>query len=128
VRQEVESLLRAETASDAWLADHPIEFDWFADYPPYAVGVEGRELVQAISNAAARVGEHAAATGLNSWHDAASLGLVAEVPAVSYGPGPRNQAHRPDEKISVDRLVRGAQTYSSLILDWCGSERTTHAQ
>jgi acetylornithine deacetylase len=121
VRAEVEREVAAFVREDPWLHDNPSDWEWFADYPPYeAADVEG--LCSVLEDAAAMLGRQMRRRGLNSWHDAASIGARGGIPAVSFGPGDPRLAHKPDEAIAVADLVLGAKALARVMLQWCNSE------
>jgi acetylornithine deacetylase len=121
VRTMIETEIGAALAEDDWLVRQPVRWEWTSDYPPYELD-GGHEVVAAVTKAAASLGRPSGLAGLNAWHDAASLGLFANIPALSCGPGRPEQAHTADESISVDDLTDGAKLFAVLLADYCQAD------
>lgn len=119
VKTELEQMLMARMQADPWLSESPPTIAWITDYPPYEF-TNGENLLSAVDSAGSSLGLSIERVGLDSWHDAASLGLFAGIPAISFGPGDAREAHRVDEAITVERLVLGAKSFAGLYLHYCG--------
>ena len=48
---------------------------------------------------------------------------LVDVPSVSIGPGPTEQAHVVDEFVSVDTLVETTKVLSLATVEWCGIKK-----
>jgi acetylornithine deacetylase len=99
---------------DAWLVEHPPQFEWTGGQFD-AVEVDP-ELPAFMALKAA----HAEEFGVDPEPDGAPYGsdmrlLVheAETPAILYGPGDIKQAHSTDEWIAVDEIVRAARVVTA---------------
>jgi acetylornithine deacetylase len=121
-RRAIREAIDSAANRDAWLAAHPLRWSWSSDYPPYEAN-DVDLLLQVLRQAGDAVGVPVRRAGLNAWHDAASLGRVAGIPAVSCGPGEASQAHAIDESMSITDLVTGAKFFARLIQAYCGVAR-----
>ncbi len=104
VEAEFEGRLAEVVAESEWLTEHPPSFERFSiQFEPAETDPEER-VVRAVSDALAasgRPGEPRGATyGADSRHY-----VEAGIPTVLFGPGNIDQAHFPDETMSVSELV-----------------------
>jgi len=124
-RARLREAVDAVVAHDDWLAAHPLRWSWTTDYPPYELDqARGAPLLAALDAAGVQVGRRVGRAGLNAWHDAASLGRLAGIPAVSCGPGRIEQAHTIDESISLRDLTDGAAFLAAAVRGFCGAGAT----
>jgi acetylornithine deacetylase len=127
VRHQIEAEIQAALADDPWLVAHPLRWEWSSDYPPYELS-GGHDLLASVARALGLLGHGCRLEGLNAWHDAASLGLFAGIPALSCGPGRPEQAHATNEKIAITDLVQGAKFFVQLFLDFCAVQPSTQTE
>ncbi|WP_280536932.1 ArgE/DapE family deacylase [Halopenitus sp. POP-27] len=112
VEAEFRDRLQAVVDDDAWLCDHPPEFERFS------VQFEGSEIdpeepiVDAVRSAAADHGVEAPVAGFTGGTDARHF-IDAGIPAVVFGPGDLATAHQPDERIAWSDV----QTGRSIVAD-----------
>jgi acetylornithine deacetylase len=114
VRRQFAAAVADVAQRDAWLGEHPPQFDWTGGQFD-AVEVDP-ELPAFMALKAA----HAEEFGVDPEPDGAPYGsdmrlLVheAETPAILYGPGDIKQAHSTDEWIAVDEIVRAARVVTA---------------
>lgn len=119
-RARLREAIDAAVAADDWLAAHPLRWSWTTDYPPYELS-GGEQLLAALGDAGHAIGRSVGRAGLNAWHDAASIGRLAGIPAVSCGPGRIEQAHTIDESISLRDLTDGASFFAEALQRFCGT-------
>jgi acetylornithine deacetylase len=119
VFREVERYVNAAAASDPWLAEHPLRWDWPGDIVPAEVPADA-PIVLAALRAGADVGHPGEIKGLDSWHDAAMYTRRAGTPTISFGPGGFRTAHTIDECVPVDDLVDHAAAVALAVMRWCG--------
>jgi acetylornithine deacetylase/succinyl-diaminopimelate desuccinylase-like protein len=75
-------------------------------------------LVRALSRASEQaIGRTPAPTRMPAWTDAHSFADRSDSEVVVFGPGHLRAAHRPDEHIDVDEVVRCARILAALIAD-----------
>jgi acetylornithine deacetylase len=77
-------------------------------------------LVQAFAAAAREAGTPEEVTGWNVSCDARLFAKVGGMPTVVFGPGRVQDAHSKQEKVSMDEIVKAAETLVRLIEGWCG--------
>jgi acetylornithine deacetylase len=121
VEREIVEAVGAICGADDWLAAHPARV--VVDPNP-VMPLEippDTPVVAAVSAAAADVAGHDRLGGLDSWYDGATFTLLADTPAVGFGPGGFETAHGVDEFVPVDDLVTCAQTLAVTALRFCGS-------
>ena len=105
-RGEMEAVLRAAGAADAWLADHPPSLEWWGGRFLAARTDPAHPLVGAVQGAATAVlGRPVPLEGMTYGADMGLLSNVAGIPTVLFGAGDIRRAHRPDEYVDVAELV-----------------------
>jgi acetylornithine deacetylase len=125
VREEVEEWFRTETARDEWLAEHPVEIEW---WPNAVQGFEiptEEPIVTTMLEASRDIGRVGQIGGLDSWYDGATLTTLGGIPSIAYGPPGFNRdgvsvAHMIDEFVPVDGLVGCAQGIAVAAMRFCG--------
>jgi acetylornithine deacetylase/succinyl-diaminopimelate desuccinylase-like protein len=80
-------------------------------------------LVRTVLAAADSVSLKPRISALDSWDDGAHLMNLANIPSISIGPGPTEQAHVVDEFVSIDTLSKTLETLCVAVVDWCGTTR-----
>lgn len=119
VRAEFEEWLAHVAAADPWLREHPPRVEWQTEgVPPAEVAVDD-PVVQTLVAAEGDLGRAAAVSGLDNWHDGATLVVEGGIPAVCFGPGDIHEAHTADESVPVDELVACAQAIAVTALRFC---------
>jgi len=126
VEDRVERFLSDWCADDPWLAEHPVEFEWSYDWPPFETArdepivasiaaaieaVQGTPVPPPSPQAPAAVGASVDSTWIER----------AGIPVVTFGPGKMRLAHSPDEHVGIDELVAAAQVLAIAITSTCGS-------
>ncbi len=119
VEREFTAAVRAAAATDGWLAAHPPELTWDVDVPPCEVGPDS-DLVRTLLTASAVRGRPAQAIGTDFWHDGATFHRTLGVPAVTFGPGSVQAAHKPDEAVPLDEVLTCARVLADTALAFCG--------
>lgn len=118
VRDEITTCLNAAAASDPWLAEHPLEFDFGCEVVPAEIAADHPLVVMALK-AAADVGRAGKVLGLDSWHDPATF-TASGTPMFSFGPGGAETAHALDERVPVDDLVDHSAAAALVAMRFCG--------
>jgi acetylornithine deacetylase len=122
----VSAAIAAACAGDDWLAEHPVQVDW---WPNAVMPMEidpALPIVAATTGAARAVGCDPRLSGLDSWYDGATHTQLAGTPAVALGPSGLGRdgasvAHAVDEHVPVADLVRCAQALAVAALRFCGT-------
>ena len=122
VKREIEEHLLRSCQSDNWLAEHPATIEWVMDLPPMEVQQQ-HPLVRSVLSAAETIPLKPRISALDSWDDGAHFMNLVDVPSVSIGPGPTEQAHVVDEFVSVDTLVETTKVLSLATVEWCGIKK-----
>jgi acetylornithine deacetylase len=121
VEREVADAVAQACAKDDWLAQNPARVDVDPNpVMPLEIPLDA-PVVGAVAGAAADVAGHGRLGGLDSWYDGATFTLLADTPAVGFGPGGFETAHAVDEHVPVDDLVTCAQTLAVAALRFCGT-------
>ncbi len=109
-------------ATDPWLAEHPVEVEWWGgQFAPGAVP-EAAAVTRHLSDAHASVhGARPAVHGAPYGSDQRLLTGLGGVPAVIYGPGDVRAAHAPDESVPVTEMLQVTRTLIQLIAATCGT-------
>ena len=119
VRSEIEEHLFRSCQGDNWLAKHSPSLEWIMDLPPMEVERE-HPLVRNVLSAAEAASLKPQISALDSWDDGAHLMNLANIPSVSIGPGPTEQAHVVDEFVAVDTLSKTTKIICLAVATWCG--------
>ena len=122
-RQALVDAVASAAEDDDFLRSHPPRVEWWGGrFLPAATDVD-HPLVRDLREAhRAATGATAVVEGVPFGADAGLLRQVAGTPTVLYGAGDIRQAHRPDERVSVDALARMARTLAVTALRFCGVE------
>jgi len=114
VRAQFADAIADVAQRDAWLSEHPPQFEWTGGQFDAVEVDPGLPAFMALKAA------HAEEFGVEPEPDGAPYGsdmrlLVheAETPAILYGPGDIKQAHSTDEWIAVDEIVRAARVVTA---------------
>jgi acetylornithine deacetylase len=113
-RAALADAVAAASAADPWLAEHPVEVEWWGGQ-----FASGRCADPGFVERVRAAGAGPAAYGAPYGSDLRLL-AAAGIPTLQYGPGETRYAHAPDERVPVDQVHRCAETLVRLALDWCG--------
>ena len=120
VKNEIIQQLSKSCRNDSWLESHPPTLEWIMDLPPMELERE-HPLIRTVLAAADSVSLKPRISALDSWDDGAHLMNLANIPSISIGPGPTEQAHVVDEFVSIDTLSKTLETLCVAVVDWCGA-------
>jgi acetylornithine deacetylase len=118
-REFVEWIQRAADA-DPWLAGHPPRVEWAVGAVPPAEVPADDPVVEATLGAARATGIESRLSGLDTWHDAATLTVEGGIRAICFGPGDIHLAHTASESVPIDDLVACAQALAVAAIRFCG--------
>ena len=120
-RQQLETAVSRAAAKDAWLVRHPPRVEWWGSQFHGARTDPADPVVAAVSDAAAAVsGTAPVIRGVRFGADMRLLVNQGHIPTVLFGPGDVREAHRPDESVLLDDLVRATQILAVTSLRYCG--------
>jgi acetylornithine deacetylase len=113
-RAAFESAVLAASTADPWLAEHPVEVEWWGGQ--FAPGrCPDPDFVTRVR---AATGASPSVYGAPYGSDLRLL-AAAGIATLQYGPGDARYAHAPDERVPVDQVHECAETLVRLALDWC---------
>jgi acetylornithine deacetylase len=120
-RAQLEAAVAAVGSTDPWLADHPVEVQWWGGQFASGRTDPDHPLVAAVRAAHARAGGAGSADVYGAPYGS-DLRLLAGagIPTVQYGPGESGRAHAPDESVAVDDVLSAARALALLVLDLAG--------
>lgn len=120
-RRSLEAAVADACASDPWLADHPVEVEWWGGQFASGRLPETSDLDARVAAAHVRAtaGPPPDAYAAPYGSDLRLL-VAAGIPTVQYGPGDAAVAHGPDEHVALDDLRTAARTLALLCCDLCG--------
>jgi acetylornithine deacetylase len=120
VKREFADWIARAAAADPWLRDHPPRIEWPHGEVPPAEVADDDPIVLALAGAERDLGRDGRLSGLDNWHDGATLVVEAGIPAVCFGPGGDHTAHAADERVPVADLVACAQGIAVTAMRFCG--------
>jgi acetylornithine deacetylase len=121
VRAEVEGVVAAVCRTDAWLRGHPPRFTWKLGhiyFPPLDLPLD-HPAVTALAGCLREVGLDPSPAGFGAATDLAWYG-ERRLPGIICGPGRLAQCHVADEYLDTEQLLRAAQVYAQMLVQWCG--------
>jgi acetylornithine deacetylase len=120
VKDQLSAALRALSASDAWLKDHPVQLEFFgAQWIPNAVD-RNHPFVSIVEKNFKDVYQRDVVVEASPWGtDAGLLGKIANIPSLVIGPGVTKMAHFPNEYIVLEDVKSAAKLFARIILEWC---------
>jgi acetylornithine deacetylase len=120
-RLELERALEVASGADPWLAEHPVEVEWWGGQFESGRLRSDSDLMDRV------VAAHRLAGGAEQqvWtapygSDLRLLSGHGGIDTVQYGPGDAAWAHAPDEFVEVDDIATTARTLAVLAIDICG--------
>lgn len=124
---EIEAYVRAATALDPWLREHPPVFSWRPVRPPLAIGSDD-PLAVAVAGALATGGDvhdAAAARRPSVGRSAAPAYAAAGIPALAVGLGSGALLVDPGERIGADEVAALAGILERSAVAWWETPRGT---
>ena len=119
-RAELEACVASASARDPWLADHPVEVEWWGGQFASGRTDPGHDVVRRLGHARALVtGSEPEVYGGPYGSDLRLL-VGGGIPTVQFGPGDSRAAHAPDEWVPVPDTITCARTLAAFAVDYCG--------
>ncbi len=120
VIREFEEYILKICETDSWLKHSPPKFEWGISVIPYETSTDD-PIVKNLIDATKVVGHEPTVVGAPWYCDAGPIVLRTKVPAVVFGPGYAEFAHKPDERVSIEQMVECCKAYALALLRWCGT-------
>jgi acetylornithine deacetylase len=121
VMEAIKGAVRQCAAADPWLRSAAPVVQFYHHDDAATVAVESPIAATLIKAAAAVTGTPPAIRPRGGACDMRHLVNQGRMPAVIFGPGSGQQAHRPDEYVELSALVPCIQTLALTIYRWCGA-------
>ena len=121
-RAELEQAVAEVCAGDPWLAEHPVQVEWWGGQFASGRMPDGSAIAGEVSAAHRDVtGRTPGVHGVTYGSDQRLLTGIGGVPTVLYGPGDVGEAHAPDESVPVQEMVEVARALVVLAARFCGT-------
>jgi len=120
-RADLESSLARLCAGDPWLAEHPVQVEWWGGQ--FAPGLSSdAALVDLVKGAHRTAAPDAREQEVYGGPYGSDLRLLApHMPVLQYGPGDARHAHAPIEQVRTDDMMTTARALVLAILAHCGT-------
>lgn len=123
-RAAFEASVAAVVTEDRWLAEHPPVVEWRGAQFEAARTKVGDPVVTVLSDAVASVLPHTPTLGgMRFGSDMRLLVHQGGIPTVLFGPGDVREAHRPNESVFLDELIKATKILAVTALRFCGVAR-----
>jgi len=120
-RAQLERAVVEIASDDHWLSTHPPRVEWRGAQFEAARTDPDDPIVSAVSGAARAItGSEPILGAMRYGADMRLLVNEAGIPTVLFGPGDVREAHRPDESIETEELVRAARILAVTAMRFCG--------
>ncbi|MDR1741770.1 MAG: ArgE/DapE family deacylase [Synergistaceae bacterium] len=122
VKRELEDAVSATAKADPWLSLHAPEIEYYKSRWNSGCVEEAHPFVEALRRSFAQSeGRDGVMAGMFACSDSGTLITFGGTPAVDFGPGPQDMAHKTDEYVDIDDLVATSRVVAATILNWCGA-------
>lgn len=121
VRSELEATVHGVALADPWLKSHPPRIEYYQSRWNSGMIEKDHPFVQCLhKNQGLVLGKKEDFVGMFACSDSGSMVRLGQIPSLDFGPGPQQMAHKTDEYVLVEDLVKTAQIIALTIIDWCG--------
>jgi acetylornithine deacetylase len=115
-RESFEGSLRSSTSADPWLAENPVEVEWFeGQFESGETPLDAPILRELGDSHREAVGREPVTHGVSYGSDLRLFTRYAGMHAVLYGPGDVRLAHSANEALPLEELQKAAEVLTSLI-------------
>ena len=118
-RADLEGSLARLCAQDPWLAEHPVEVEWWGGQFASGRTDPADPLVRSLGETITRVRGQAPEVYGGPYGSDLRLLVGAGIPTVHFGPGESAAAHAPDEWVSLTDTMTCARTLAAFAMDYC---------
>lgn len=115
--REVEAWVNAMASGDEWLREHPLEWSWYQDCPPFETDVN-HPIVKTLESISGDICGRGVVSGMSAGCDARHLTNIANVPTVVFGPGTCLNAHVVNEHLPLNQYLEAIAVFARLIMEW----------
>ena len=119
-RADLEASLARLCAGDPWLAEHPIEIEWWGGQFASGRTDPGDPLVRELSETVHSVTGRTPEVYGGPYGSDLRLLAGAGIPTVQFGPGDSAAAHAPDEWVSIADTIACARILAAFAIRYCG--------
>lgn len=125
VTARFENHLKNTAAADPFLKDHPIRIEPIDMRPIYPTAIPlDHAMVESAKEAAGQIlGRKPLVCGFEAACDAMMFNCYSSTPAMVFGPGKLQYAHRPNEFIEISQLMDATRILALTILDFCSQPK-----
>jgi acetylornithine deacetylase len=121
VKKEFLQAVESASRSDGWLKKHPPRVEWFGISVLPSQVPQNHPLVKSFETAYHDiVGKKAPVAGFPAGCDMRIRVLHGKTPSLLFGPGNLREAHRVDEYLEIDELIRYTKVLALGMLEWSG--------
>ncbi|WP_455367804.1 M20 family metallopeptidase [[Eubacterium] cellulosolvens] len=118
VIKEFEAYISQVCQADSWLKNHPPKPEWGISVVPFETPSD-HPLVTTLLEANSIIGYESSIIGAPWYCDAGPVVLKTRSPAVIFGPGSTAFAHKPNECLSIEDLIKCCKIYALTLMRWC---------
>ena len=119
-RTDFESALAAMCAGDAWLAEHPVEVEWWGGQFASGRTDPTHAVVSTLGRVHEQVGGAPCEVYGGPYGSDLRLLVGAGIPTVQFGPGDSAAAHAPNEWVPISDTIACARTLAAFAVEYCG--------
>jgi len=119
-RAALESCVAAFCATDPWLADNPIEVQWWGGQFASGRTDPAHPMLSTLSGVHRTLGGRAPDVYGGPYGSDLRLLVGAGIPTVQFGPGDSAAAHAPDEWVDAADVVACTRTLAAFAVEYCG--------
>lgn len=120
-REDFEQTLARLCLSDPWLAEHPIEVEWWGGQFASGRTDPGHPLVRDLGEVVASVRGVTPQVYGGPYGSDLRLLVGAGIPTVHFGPGESAAAHAPNEWVDLRDVVSCARALAAYAVRYCGT-------
>ena len=119
-RADLEVAIADLCAADPWLADHPVEVEWWGGQFASGRTDPGTPFIERLGQVHEALGHGTPEVYGGPYGSDLRLLVGAGIPTVQFGPGESAAAHAPDEWVDIRDVIACAQTLAAFAVDFCG--------
>lgn len=118
-RADLEASVAAACADDPWLAEHPVEVEWWGGQFASGRTDPGTPFIDRLGQLHAALGHRVPEVYGGPYGSDLRLLVGGGIPTVQFGPGESSAAHAPDEWVDVRDVIACTETLAAFAVDFC---------